>query len=418
MMFLLPITYVSFAIHYDAGYVKPMAGKWKMLFVLNSHNLLLQGIVMIWFIMTTMMIVLTVRSEIMKRDICKSNFEDDDSLAQAEFERIKKCIGIKGKVELYHNDDRRVRSPFVTGFLRCKVVLPYNQFSGDELKVILYHELNHVKKCDIVFRYLTMLAIIVNCMNPIAYLLWKQILTWSEADCDARAIDDLEKEGISKRKYYETIWFLMQLGPPVASIFYNPMLLDAKNSFYRRIEIMEKYKANMKKMAKSVTFAWVMIFAMFSSVTAHAAGFGLAEAGDEVLKETQSVSQFDASEDVLSWSDEMVIPANDVVNIVYVNDGIMPLGQATFTWDVPIETRCVSASIYLTKDTEVQIACTATPNNCLYWFGLMHSSSDCYVVEGTGQGSHAFTVPKTGYYRIMVENRGSVALRVAGSYAY
>ena len=357
-------------------------------------------------------------NEVAKHRICRNNFDDGESLAQTEFERIKKELGLKQKIILLRNDHPGLQSPYVMGLFRRKVVVPYLDYSERELNVILYHELNHIKKLDVLFRYLTMLAIIVNSINPVAYLLWNEILLWSEADCDARALDALEKEGITKKEYYDIIWQLMEKGIPKLTIFYHPMLSGAGNSLYRRMTIMERYRANKRKGAKIAAFAWVMVVAMMSSVTAHAAGVGIAEAGDAALQETQIVGQDGMFNDGIGWEEEMLIPASDVVDIIYINDGIMTLGSGTIDWDVPIGTRCVSASIYMAKGTQVQIACTGTPSNCTYWFGLMYASSECSVVEGSGAGGHTFTVPSNGYYRIMVENRSSQVMHVMGTYQY
>ena len=178
---------------------------------------------------------------------------------------------------------------------------------------------------------------------------------------------------------------------------------------------MEKYRVNMKRVAKTVTFAWVMVFALFSSVTAHAAGFGLAKASDEVLKETQKVVEHETNESEL---EEFVVPADSDVTIIYMNDGVMTLGQGTIDWDVPVGTRCVSGSLYMTEGTEVSIVCAAKPTNFTYWFGLMYASSECHVVSVTGSASHTFTVPSNGYYRVMVENRSSQEISVVGGYSY
>ena len=107
-----------------------------------------------------------------------------------------------------------------------------------------------------------------------------------------------------------------------------------------------------------------------------------------------------------------------IVDIVYVNDGIMTFGSGSIDWSVPAGTRYVTSSIYMAKGTEVQIACTASPSTCTYWFGLMAANSDCYVVEGSGAGAHVFTVPSNGYYRIMVENRSIQSINVSGTYRY
>ena len=417
-MYMLPITYVSLLLNYKSGYVQHNENASRMLFVLNTNGLMTPGLATIWLCVTVIIAGFYLKNEIAKWRICRWNFDDGASLAQTEFERIKKVLGVKGNVVLLRNDNPRIQSPFVTGIFKRAVVLPYGDYSEEELKVVLYHELNHVKKSDVLFRYLTVVAIILNSINPVSYILWEQMLTWSEADCDAYAVDGLEKEGISKDRYYDIIYKLMMSGHTATSTFYYPMLMNAEESLNRRKQIMEKYRVNMRRVAKSVTFAGVMVFALLSSTVAYAAGIGTAKVSDAVLKETQNVTQFGEFEDFSGWSDEMLIPASDTVDIIYINDDIMTLGGGTIDWDVPVGTRYVTSSIYFTEGTVVQIACTATPSNCTYWFGLMHANSDCSVVEGSGYGAHGFTIPSTGYYRIMVENRSSQVISVNGGYSY
>lgn len=418
LMYIFPITYISILLNYKTGYVQHNESTARMLFVLNTNGLMMPSLAMIWLCATVFIAGFYLRNEIIKRRICKWNFDDGASLAQTEFERIKEVLGVKGNVVLLRNDDPRIRSPFVTGIFKRAVVIPYGDYSEEELKVVLYHELNHIKKSDVLFRYLAVVAIVLNSINPVAYLLWEQMILWSEADCDAYAVDGLEKEGISKDRYYEVILKLMKTGPTAASTFYYPMLMSAEESLNRREKIMEKYIANMRRVAKSVTFAGVMVFALISSTVAYAAGVGTAELNDARLQETQNVGLDGEFSRAVEWSEEIYVVASEAVDIVYVNDGIMTLGSGSIDWNVPVGTRYVTSSIYLTEGTVVQMACTGTPSTCTYWFGLMHANSDCTVVEGSGAGSHHFTVPSTGYYRVMVENRSSQEIHVVGSYQY
>jgi len=417
VMYVLPITYVGIAFSYKDGYVQYNEGLSKMMFVVDLNNLFFQGIAIIWLLVTLMVSWKFIRESVMKHRICKNNFDDGNSLAQIEFERIKKELGIKGKVELLRNDDWRLKSPFVTGIRKRKVIVPYRKYSETELRVILYHELYHIKKGDTFFRYFTMFAMILNSINVIAYLLLEKVMLWSEAECDAKVIERLEGEGVTTRLYYDLIFEMVGEDPMSPDLFYYPMMMGASESLYRRMDIMQKYRNSSKKIAKSVTVALTVVFAMLSSVTAHAAGVGLAKASDKYLEENQEVL-YNVDDTTNKWSDEMLIPVSDAVDIVYINEGIMTLGQGSFDWDVPVGTRYVTSSIYLTKGTVVQIACTALPSDCTYWFGLMYPSSTCSVVEGSGYGSYGFTVPSNGYYHIMVENRGSSVLSVVGSYSY
>ena len=318
---------------------------------------------------------------------------------------------------LLHNITLEHNSPFVVGIWNPKVVIPYGTYEKEELSVIFHHELNHIKKHDILFRYLVMLAMIINSINPFVYLLLGLNNLWSEVDCDAKALDDLEYEGITKKRYYNVILDIAENGPKQPELPDIPILTKASSNLQRRIVIMGKYRTNMKKVAKSVTFAWVMVFVMLSSVTAHAAGIWVLEKNDEFLKENQVVAY---QEDVIvgEWSEVMTIEDSNPVNIVYINDGIMTLGSGTFDWNVPVGTRYVTNSIYLREGQQIQVSSTATPSNCLYWLGIMHPSSAVSVVEGTGIGGGLFTIPSTGYYRVLIENRGATTLHAAGSYMY
>ena len=418
IMFLLPITYVAIIVKCNHSYVFEINGGPRKLYVLDTNTTMYQGLILLWVLSAFVVLYIFLKSEISQWIICKTNFDDGDSYTQSEFERIKEALGIKGSVELLCNDSVKVKSPFVCGLWKRKVVLPYMNYSPEQLKVVLYHELNHIKKSDILFRYLTMLAVAVNSINPIVYLLLFLVIEWSERDCDAKAIDGLEKEGIRTKQYYDIIWQLIESDSHMRITVTFPMLHGKRNVMYRRMDFMEKYRKNVKKITKPLTMALVMMFALLSTVTAYAAGLEIAEASDSELKSTQQIAIDEGFEGEDGWSDEMLIEPSDVPNIVYVNDGIMLLSGGTIDWDVPAGTRYVTTSIYMTKGTIVSIACTARPSDLTYWFGLMYASSACNVVEGSGSGAHDFTVPSNGYYRIMVENRSSQTIHVGGYYQY
>ena len=421
LMFLLPFTYVAIILNYEGGYIQQGDSLQRMLFVINMSEFMFQGLTAVWIVVTFIITGFFLFELFKKWRLCRDNFDDGDSLAQTEFERIKKVLGIKGKVTLLRNCNLRNKSPFAIGIFRRRVVLPYVDYTEEELKIILYHELSHIKKRDILFRYLTTLAILLNSINPISYVLLLLVTHWSEAECDIRAVEGLEKENISAKVYADTILRLMSGNLNKQELFTMTMLHGAAKSLYGRIEFMENYRKNMRKVAKPVTMALVMMFVLLSSVTAYAAGIELAEVNDRYLKETQVKAEDMTFEVAEAFSEVTYIPAEEanVPNIVYVNEGIMTLGTGTIDWDVPAGTRYVTAAIYMKKGTIVDIATIASPRDVTYWIGIMYPSSAIAIAEGTAAGSASFTVPSTGYYRVLVENRSSTqVLSVNGSYQY
>lgn len=419
VMFLMPIAYFGIAGNYKAGYVQNFDNIPKRLFIINLDRQWFQWLTVLWFAATICVFVFFLKNEICKFCICRSNFDDGNSLVQIEFERIKAELGIKGKVSLLRNDDPRQKSPFVIGIWDRKVILPYLDYSEEELKVILYHELNHVKKRDIIFRYLTILAIVLNSINPFSYLLWERIQLWAEADCDARTIDCLKKEGVSKRQYYDTIWEINELHSEKSAFFNSPMLMGAAETFYRRIHIMKRYSTDKRKLIKTEASAWMVLFAVISTVTAQAAGVGLAEMGDEVLQETQVVIKEDKYACLENWSDEMLLKADDAVGIIYADSSSSSSDDiGTVEWDVPAGTRYVTNAVYMTEGTRVQMAYAVEQQDCLYRIGLMYASGESIVIEGTGLVTYSFEIPVDGYYHILVENCGAVTLRIMGAHQY
>lgn len=421
LMFMLPFTYVAIILNYEGGYIQQGDSLQRMLFIINMSELMFQGLAAVWFTVTVIITGFFALECIKKKQLCDYNFDDNDALTLKEFERIKEVLGIKGKVTLWRNFNIRNKSPFATGIIHRKVVLPCKDYTEEELKIILYHELSHIKKSDIIFRYLTTAAILLNSINPISYILLGLVRHWSEAECDIRAVEGLEKENISAKVYADTIFRLMCGNLDKQELFTMTMLHGAAKSLYGRIEFMDIYRKNMKKVAKPVTLALVMMFVMLSSVTAYAAGVELAEVNDRYLKVAQTKAEdmtFDLAE---NFSEVTYIPAEEayVPNTVYVNEDIMTLGSGFIDWEVPAGTRYVTAALYMTKGTVVQVATTASPSNVTYWIGIMYPSSAIAIAEGVAAGSAEFTVPSTGYYRVLVENRSATqVLTVKGSYTY
>ena len=357
-----------------------------------------------------------LKNELCKYRICRNNFDDCNASIQKEFERIKNTLGIKGNVTLLRNDSERQKTPFVIGIWNRKVVLPYVKYTEEELKVILYHELNHIKKRDIIFRYLTIFAIILNSINPISYLLWERIQLWTEADCDARTIDALEKEGFSMRQYYAVIWNLNELHSERVYFSY-PMLMSAVETFYRRILIMKKYHTDKRCMLKIAVHVWIIICALVSTATAHAAGIQFAEMNDDVLQETQIVYKMEKDSCLDNWSEEMLLDTEAEQKIICATN-VSDDGMALLEWSIPVDTRYITDAVYMPKGAKVQMAYVVEQEHCLYRLGLMNADGKCVGIEGTGMANHSFGIQEDGYYRIIIENCGDSILDIWGCYQY
>lgn len=102
--------------------------------------------------------------------------------SEAVFRACQTELGIRGRVRLLCAP--HIQTPLVIGLLRPTVILPGNDFSGEELRYIFLHELTHVKHHDLWIRAAALAALDIHWYNPVAYLLARHIQTISEQSCD------------------------------------------------------------------------------------------------------------------------------------------------------------------------------------------------------------------------------------------
>lgn len=228
--------------------------------------------------------------------------------------------------------------------------------------------------------------------------------------------------GIRRSGYFQIIWTISEAAEKMSrDLCVFSMLFESKEMLERRVDFMKKYGKNLKTTSKIVTALLLLTFITISTRTSYAAGVGMANANDELLKRTQVVEREKMS--VLAEElDEINISAEDnaLVPQIVMNDEIITRGSdgASFDWTIPAGTRYVTPEKFLKKGTKVSIALTVKPSDVTYWFGLMHTSGSSRICENTGAGSHTFTIESTSFYRIMVENRSEdTEIHATGGYS-
>lgn len=118
----------------------------------------------------------------------------------AIFDRVKQEVGIKKNIPLLCAD---VFDTICTmGVFRKYVIIPEEGLTEDEIYFCLKHELIHVKRSDVAWKYISLLAVLLHWFNPLVYLYFSVMSTYSEHSCDAILVQDLDTE---KRKRYGEI---------------------------------------------------------------------------------------------------------------------------------------------------------------------------------------------------------------------
>lgn len=96
-------------------------------------------------------------------------------------------IGIKRPVELGVNP--LVSSPMLIGFFHPCIVLPNADIDEKDFYYIILHELIHLKRQDILYKWLAQFTVCLHWFNPMVYLMRREIIKACEFSCDEAVLE-------------------------------------------------------------------------------------------------------------------------------------------------------------------------------------------------------------------------------------
>lgn len=95
-------------------------------------------------------------------------------------------------------------SPMIIGFFKPILVLPNNDYSVKDLFFILKHELIHLKRHDIFYKLLFVIANAIHWFNPLIYIMQKEAVVDMELSCDERVLQGTDYT--VRKVYTETLF--------------------------------------------------------------------------------------------------------------------------------------------------------------------------------------------------------------------
>jgi len=139
--------------------------------------------------------------------------EDDQGISILN--RVKQQMNIRGSIELIRS--KKVQSPMITGFIRPVFLLPYVDYSEEDLVLIMEHELIHYKHKDIWSKLLMVSANAVHWFNPLVYVMRWRLNTDIEMACDSEVVEGSDTE--FRKQYGETILSAIHRGNESGTVF-------------------------------------------------------------------------------------------------------------------------------------------------------------------------------------------------------
>jgi len=112
---------------------------------------------------------------------------------------IGKQLGCK--MRIYQNP--LAKTPMLIGLFRQCIILPDVNYTEDELKGALTHELAHKRRHDLLYKWFTLFVNAVHWFNPVVWLVRREVNHACELSCDEAVIKNLETN--EKQSYGETL---------------------------------------------------------------------------------------------------------------------------------------------------------------------------------------------------------------------
>ncbi len=158
-----------------------------------------------------------------------------------------------------------INSPLVIGIFRPTLLLPKTDITREQLNNILAHEITHLKRNDILYKWFVSIVKCVHWFNPAIYFISRQINSDCEISCDLSVVKNMDIN--NKKKYAETILSLLSHNNSKAVPLTTGMTGDKTLLKKRFIMIKEKQITN--KFAHIIS---IILSVLFLSATVFSGG--------------------------------------------------------------------------------------------------------------------------------------------------
>ena len=213
-------------------------------------------------------------------------------------------FNLKRRVEVLIND--KLETPVSYGFFKPKIVLQTYILKDDIiLKNVIYHEMMHIKKCDILLNYLKYMLACFYWYNIFVLLALKYIDEDMEILCDKLVINKMGGSNLAKKEYLETMLKLSS----VENKKINKFVLKL-NPTLERMRIMSSYKIT-KLGVLSLVLVFILSLNSFSYFNVEpddkvVSSVKALDNGGELLSDKVEVIDKDEYEKINKVSDDLI----------------------------------------------------------------------------------------------------------------
>lgn len=190
----------------------------------------------------------------------------------------KAALGIHEDVKLMLN--HTITSPMLVGLRHPMILLPASGISKIDLKLVLRHELMHLRQKDLWVKMLALLVGTLHWFNPFVHVLRKDVSTWGELSCDEALAAEMSHE--QRKLYGEAILNTLDNHSGINTAFCSS-LCESKKHIERRLTMLLNVKKTNKYIAVFAIVAVLAIASIGTTVAALAAGSPNPEKPDTIV---------------------------------------------------------------------------------------------------------------------------------------
>lgn len=168
--------------------------------------------------------------------------------------KLRIIDGILIKDNIYHSD--RIESPFVCGFIKPKIYLPYGLDDVTQ-SCVLQHEKNHIRNADHIIKAISFVVLCVHWFNPLVWVSYFLLCKDIELSCDESVIKEYDE--IQCKQYAKA---LLDLGVNKVKFTACPVAFG-EVSIKARIKSIISYKKAGKLLISLALFLCVGVAVCF-----------------------------------------------------------------------------------------------------------------------------------------------------------
>ncbi len=186
---------------------------------------------------------------------------------RARMEELYEHVGLCGDTiapRLYRS--ALVTTPMLIGIFKPEIILPDREYTDAQIQSVLKHELTHMRRRDIIVKWLSVFACALHWFNPLAWFARREIDRICELSCDEAVIRNLDQAG--KKSYGET---LISIATDISAsrAVLSTTMCEEKEVLKERLSVIMKYQ---KRTWITLVISTVIIIIAISAVCVLGAG--------------------------------------------------------------------------------------------------------------------------------------------------